>query len=34
MKDQLNSLMEELDHFEIPAMPDLRWLNEAEKKLH
>ena len=33
MKGELNSLMKSLDDFRIPEMPDLKWLEEAEKKL-
>lgn len=33
MYDQLDSLRKELDQFELPNMPDLRWLDDAEKKM-
>lgn len=33
MKGELNSLMKSLDDFRIPEMPDLKWLEDAEKKL-
>lgn len=33
MKNELNSLLKSLDDFRIPEMPDLKWLEEAEKKL-
>lgn len=33
MYDQLNGMLRELDEFQIPRMPDLRWLDEAEKKM-
>lgn len=33
MKGELNNLMKSLDDFRIPEMPDLKWLEEAEKKL-
>lgn len=33
MKDELNALLKSLDEFRIPEMPDLKWLEEAEKKL-
>ena len=34
MKDELNTLLKQLDEFRIPQMPNLDWLNEAEKNLH
>lgn len=33
MKGELNNLMKSLDDFRIPEMPDLKWLEDAEKKL-
>lgn len=30
---QLEDLLHELEEFEMPKMPDLRWLEEAEKKM-
>jgi len=33
MSDQLQKMLEELDQFRIPEMPDMRWLQEAERKL-
>ncbi len=33
MSVRLEELMKELDNFQLPQMPDLRWLNEAEKKM-
>jgi len=33
MNTQLEDLLKQLDHFKLPEMPDLRWLNEAEQKL-
>lgn len=33
MNTQLEDLLQQLDHFKLPEMPDLRWLNEAEQKL-
>lgn len=33
MSRQLQDLLKELDAFRLPEMPDLRWLDEAEKKL-
>lgn len=33
MTEQLESLQKQLDDFRIPEMPDLKWLEEAEKKL-
>lgn len=33
MTEQLESLQKQLDDFRIPGMPDLKWLEEAEKKL-
>ncbi|MCR5794828.1 MAG: DivIVA domain-containing protein [Solobacterium sp.] len=33
MYTQLEDLLKELDAFRLPEMPDLRWLDEAEKKL-
>lgn len=33
MNQQLEDLLKQLDDFKLPQMPDLRWLNEAEKKL-
>ena len=33
MNTQLEDLLKQLDHFKLPEMPDLRWLNEAENKL-
>ena len=32
-KKKLEDLLAELDEFQLPKMPDLRWLNEAEKKM-
>ena len=32
-KKKLEGLLTELDEFQLPKMPDLRWLNEAEKKM-
>lgn len=32
-KEQLEQLLRDLDHFRLPEMPDLRWLQEAQKKL-
>jgi cell division initiation protein len=34
MNEQLEDLLKQLDSFKLPEMPDLRWLNEAEEKLH
>lgn len=34
MNTQLEDLLQQLDSFKLPEMPDLRWLNEAEEKLH
>lgn len=33
MKKQLEQLLQQLDDFRIPQMPDMRWLEEAESKL-
>lgn len=33
MKGELNNLLKSLDDFRIPEMPDLKWLEDAEKKL-
>ena len=33
MKGELNNLLKSLDDFRIPEMPDLHWLEDAEKKL-
>ncbi|MEE1333949.1 MAG: hypothetical protein U0K47_05085 [Erysipelotrichaceae bacterium] len=33
MKKELSDLQAELDKFQLPKMPDLRWLDEAEKKM-
>ena len=33
MKKQLEQLLEQLDDFRIPQMPDMRWLEDAESKL-
>lgn len=33
MTEQLESLQKQLDDFRIPEMPDLKWLEETEKKL-
>ncbi len=33
MNTQLEDLLQQLDSFKLPEMPDLRWLNEAEQKL-
>lgn len=33
MYDQIDGLKNDLDAFELPKMPDLRWLDEAEKKM-
>lgn len=33
MYSQLEDLLKELDAFRLPEMPDLKWLEEAEKKL-
>lgn len=32
-KENLEKVIKDLDTFELPRMPDLRWLEEAEKKL-
>ena len=32
-KTKLEQLVKELDTFELPKMPDLGWLHEAEKKM-
>ena len=32
-KKKREDLLAELDEFQLPKMPDLRWLNEAEKKM-
>lgn len=32
MKDKLIKLMDALEEFNIPRLPDLRWLNEAKKE--
>lgn len=32
-KAQLENLIKELDEFKLPKMPDLKWLEEAEKKM-
>ena len=32
-KEQLEQLLRDLEHFRLPEMPDLRWLQEAQKKL-
>ncbi len=31
--EQLEKLLHDLDEFKLPEMPDLRWLQEAQKKL-
>lgn len=33
MKKQLEQLLQQLDDFRIPQMPDMRWLENAESKL-
>ncbi len=33
MSEKIEKLRDQLDHFELPRMPDLRWLDEAENKL-
>lgn len=33
VRGQLEDLLEQLDEFRIPQMPDMRWLEEAEDKL-
>lgn len=33
MYEQLDDLKNDLDAFKLPKMPDLRWLDEAEKKM-
>lgn len=33
MYEQIDGLKNDLDAFELPKMPDLRWLDEAEKKM-
>ena len=33
MYEQIDGLKNNLDKFELPKMPDLRWLDEAEKKM-
>lgn len=33
MYEQLDDLRNDLDAFKLPKMPDLRWLDEAEKKM-
>lgn len=33
MKRQLEQLLQQLDDFRIPQMPDMRWLEDAESKL-
>ena len=33
MKKQLEQLLQQLDAFRIPQMPDMRWLEDAESKL-
>ena len=33
MYEQIDGLRNDLDKFELPKMPDLRWLDEAEKKM-
>ena len=33
MKKQLEQLLQQLDDFRIPQMPDMRWLEDAESKL-
>jgi cell division initiation protein len=32
-REKLEGLIRELDEFQIPAMPDMRWLQEAEKEM-
>ena len=32
-KENLEKVIKDLNSFELPRMPDLRWLEEAEKKL-
>ena len=33
MYEQIDGLKNDLDQFQLPKMPDLRWLDEAEKKM-
>lgn len=33
MSQELQKLQKDIENFEIPKMPDLRWLEEAEKKM-
>ena len=33
MYEQIDGLKNDLDAFQLPKMPDLRWLDEAEKKM-
>ena len=33
MYEQIDGLRNDLDAFQLPKMPDLRWLDEAEKKM-
>lgn len=33
MRKKLETLLEELDDFQIPQMPDMKWLSEAEEKM-
>ena len=33
MQKQLEDLIQDLDKFQMPKMPDMRWLNEAEQKM-
>lgn len=33
MKKQLEQLLQQLDDFRVPQMPDMRWLEDAESKL-
>ena len=33
MSIQLKDLLNQIDAFRLPEMPDMRWLEEAEKKL-
>jgi cell division initiation protein len=33
MQKQLEDLIQDLDKFQMPKMPDMRWLSEAEQKM-
>ncbi len=33
-KQKLEALLDELDSLDLPKMPDLRWIEDAENKLH